>query len=90
MQSEPKTGAVRADPAALSALAEGFDLCALPDDFYDDPFRYYDALRATAPVKLLPDGGYFLSRYADCLAVYKDPAAFSSDKKVEFKPKYGD
>jgi len=76
-----------ADPAAL---ANGFDLRALPDDFYDDPFRYYDALRATEPVKLLPDGGYFLSRYADCLAVYKDPVVFSSDKKVEFKPKYGD
>ena len=75
------------DPAAL---ADGFDLRALPDDFYDDPFRYYDALRATEPVKRLPDGGYFLTRYADCPAVYKDAATFSSDKKVEFKPKYGD
>jgi cytochrome P450 len=38
----------------------------------------------------MPDGSYLLTRYADCLAVYKDPAAFSSDKKTEFKPKYGD
>ena len=38
----------------------------------------------------LPDGGYFLSRYADCVAVYKDAIAYSSDKKREFAPKYGD
>lgn len=75
--------------ADAAALVAEFDLRALPDDFYDDPFRYYDALRATDPVKLLPDGGYFLTCYADCLAVYKDPITFSSDKKVEFKPKYG-
>ncbi len=74
----------------MAALADGFDLRTLPADFYDNPFRYYDALRTTAPVKRLPDGGYFLSRYADCLAVYKDPITFSSDKKAEFKPKYGD
>ena len=39
-----------------------------------------------APVHRLPDGGYFLSRYADCVAVYKDARAFSSDKKREFAP----
>jgi cytochrome P450 len=89
MQSSQETGAVVAQ-ADMAALVDGFDLRALPDDFYDDPFRYYDALRATDPVRRLPDGGYFLSRYADCLAVYKDPTIFSSDKKVEFKPKYGD
>ena len=38
----------------------------------------------------LPDGSYFLSRYADCVAVYKDAQRFSSDKKREFRPKYGD
>ena len=38
----------------------------------------------------LPDGSYFLSRYADCVAVYKDVALYSSDKKREFRPKYGD
>ena len=38
----------------------------------------------------MPDGGYFLSGYAACVAVYKDARAFSSDKKREFAPKYGD
>ena len=38
----------------------------------------------------LPDGSFFLTRYADLDAVYRDTATFSSDKKAEFKPKYGD
>jgi len=67
-----------------------FDLRRLPADFYADPYPYYHALRAHAPVKALPDGSWLLTRYADAIAVYKDPATFSSDKKAEFRPKYGD
>ena len=58
--------------------------------FYANPYPTYHALREHAPVHRLPDGGYFLSRYADCVAVYKDASGFSSDKKREFAPKYGD
>lgn len=75
---------------ASGSLADGFDLRALPADFTADPFRYYDALRSTAPVKLMPDGSYLLTRYRDCEAVYKDQARFTSDKREEFKPKFGD
>jgi cytochrome P450 len=75
---------------AARELAQRFDLRALPPDFYADPFPYYHALRIHAPVKRMPDGSYLLTRYADVLAVYKDALAFSSDKKAEFKPKYGD
>ena len=67
-----------------------FDLRALPDAFYADPFPIYAALRSEAPVRSLPGGGYLLTRYADCLAVYRDNATFSSDKKVEFGAKFGD
>src|ERR1041385_7027275 len=70
-------------------LARSFDLRNLPDSFYDDPFPTYRSLREHAPLKLLPGGGVFLSRYADVLAVYQDPITFSSDKKAEFGPKYG-
>src|SRR5215510_14879360 len=70
--------------------AESFDLKALPADFYVDPFPYYRALREHAPVKRMPDGSYLLTRYADVEYVYKNPQLFSSDKKTEFKPKYGD
>jgi hypothetical protein len=37
----------------------------------------------------MPDGSYFLTRHADLVAVYRDAQTFSSDKKVEFEPKYG-
>ena len=66
-----------------------FDLRRLPDAFYDDPFPIYRALREHAPVKRMPDGSVFLTRYTDIVAVYKDPKTFSSDKHEEFGPKYG-
>jgi hypothetical protein len=67
-----------------------FDLRALPKSFYEDPYPVYAALRMQAPVLELPDGSYFLTRYADLYEVYRDTAIFSSDKTVEFKPKFGD
>ena len=71
-------------------LAREFDLRRLPPDFYENPFPYYAALRQHEPVKQLPGGGYLLTRYRDLEYVYKNPKLFSSDKKTEFKPKYGD
>src|ERR1700741_3884256 len=37
----------------------------------------------------MPNGAYFLTRYDDLVAAYKNTKAFSSDKKKEFAPKYG-
>ena len=79
-----------ADANAARAAALAFDLRHLQPDYYANPYPYYHALRQHAPVHRLPDGGYFLSRYADCVAVYKDVALYSSDKRREFRPKYGD
>ena len=76
-------------PDASDAVAT-FDLRHLPPAFYADPFPFYRALREREPVKRLPDGSVLLTRYADCEYVYKNPALFSSDKKTEYKPKYGD
>ena len=67
-----------------------FDLTRLPDDFIDDPHPHYAALRAREPVYEMPGGGLFLSRHADLVRVYKDRKTFSSDKKIEFLPKFGD
>ena len=33
---------------------------------------------------------YLITRWRDCEAVYRDARVFSSDKKIEFRPKYGD
>jgi cytochrome P450 len=77
------------DPAQARSAAATFDLAHLSPDFYADPYPYYRALREHAPVKRMPDGSWFLTRYDDILPVYRDPKVFSSDKKKEFGPKYG-
>lgn len=72
------------------AAARAFDLKRLPADFIDDPYPYFHALREYDPVHRMPDGSYIITRYDDCETVYKDAKTFSSDKKVEFFPKFGD
>ena len=69
---------------------DDFDLRTLPRSFYDEPYSTYATLRSVSPVHRLPDGSFFLTRYADLEQVYRDTGTFSSDKKVEFKPKFGD
>ena len=71
-------------------LAASFDLEKLTGEFYADPYPTYRALREHEPVKRLPNGSYFLTRYNDLVAAYKNTKLFSSDKKKEFAPKYGD
>src|SRR4249920_3852199 len=66
-----------------------FRLTEVPPDFFDDPYRYYAALREERPLHQLESGSFFLSRYDDVVAVYRDVRA-SSDKKLEFRPKFGD
>src|ERR1700760_2462709 len=72
------------------ALAAGFNLEQLSPDFYADPYPTYRALRETQPVKRMPNGSYFLTRYDDLVHAYKNTKLFSSDKQREFAPKYGD
>ncbi len=82
---------MRSAPPATDAAAAAreFRLTAVPPDFFDDPYRYYAALRTHDPVHDLGPGSVFLTRYEDVAAVYRDPRA-SSDKKREFAPKFGD
>src|SRR5215210_4311119 len=70
-------------------LAASFDIEKLTPEFYADPYPTYRALREHEPVKLLRNGSYFLTRYDDLVAAYKNTKLFSSDKKKEFSPKYG-
>ena len=71
-------------------LAQSFDLERLTPEFYVDPYPTYRALREHEPIKRMPNGSCFLTRYDDLLTAYKNTKAFSSDKKREFAPKYGD
>ena len=70
-------------------IAAIFDLRDLPADFYANPYPVYRVLREREPIRRMPDGSFFLTRHADLVAVYREAQAFSSDKKVEFTPKYG-
>ena len=75
-------------PERAQEIARSLDLRALPRDFLDNPYPVYAALREDQPFKRMPDGSYFLTRHADLVAVYRDAKVFSSDKQVEFGPKY--
>src|SRR6476619_625782 len=72
------------------ALAENFDIKRIDPAFLADPFQTYRALREHDPVHLMPDGSYFLSRYEDCLTVYREHDIWRSDKRVDFRPAFGD
>jgi cytochrome P450 len=78
------------DCASAQAIVAAFDLKRPPQSFYDDPFPTYHAFRTVSPVHPMGPGSFLLTRYDDCIAVYKDPKLFSSDKRAEFKPKFGD
>lgn len=79
----PVTATSRPDPVAT------FDLRNLDQGFLDNPYPVYHLLRQHDPVRRMPDGSWFLTRYDDLQAVYRDSKSFSSDKKIEFAPKYG-
>ena len=77
-QVEPSTDAVAR-----------FQLIDPPTGFVDDPYPWYEQLRHQSPVHRLSERSFFLSRYDDVIAAYRDPRT-SSDKHAEFTPKFGD
>ena len=74
---------------SVRETALAFDIKRLDASFLNDPFPVYRALREHDPIHRMQDGSYFLTRYDDCAAVYRDPATWSSDKKVDFRPNLG-
>ena len=82
------TPAISAD--AAKAIATELDLRNPPAVFYSNPYPVYAALREFEPVRHMPDGSVLITRYKDLIQVYKDAHSFSSDKKIEFTPKFGD
>jgi hypothetical protein len=76
-------------PTSDLDLIRTFDLRTVDRAFLDDPYPTYRALREHDPVHRQPDGSFLLTRYDDVAAVYRD-RRFSSDKKIEFRPKFGD
>ncbi|MEE3000260.1 MAG: cytochrome P450 [Pseudomonadota bacterium] len=69
--------------------ALAFDIQKIDQSFLDNPFPTYKLMREQDPVHLNPDGSYFLTRYHDVVLSFKHPG-MSSDKKIDFKPKFGE
>jgi cytochrome P450 len=86
----PARSEAQFSPSDAKAAAAAFDLRHLPQAFYDNPYPYFHALRTATPVRATGPDSYLLTRHADLMAVYKDAKTFSSDKKAEFLPKFGD
>ena len=74
--------------SSIDAVAR-FRLIDPPAGFVDDPYPWYAQLRRQSPVHQLSERSFFLSRYDDVIAAYRDPRT-SSDKQAEFSPKFGD
>ncbi|TMV06532.1 cytochrome P450 [Ruegeria sediminis] len=73
----------------IASAARQLDLTDPPEGFVDNPFPFYDALLAHAPVLPQPDGSVLLSRHRDLDRIYRDTGLYSSDKKAAFGPKFG-
>ncbi len=80
----------RFTPEEAARVAATFDLKHLPPAFYEDPYPTFHALREATPVRRTGPDGVLLTRHADLMTVYKDAKLYSSDKKIEFLPKFGD
>jgi len=70
--------------------APAFDLLDPPPDFVRDAYVWFDRLRRDSPVHRNSDGSYLLTRYDDMAAVYRAPDIWSSDKRADFRPKFGE
>ena len=68
---------------------ESFDLLDPPADFIADPYTYFAVLRERSPVHRLSDASFMVTRWDDMARVYRDTEVWSSDKKIDFKPKFG-
>jgi hypothetical protein len=77
-------------PDYAKAIAQSLDLRSPPPAFYANPYPVYAALREHEPVRRMPDGSVLITRYPDLIEVYKDAKTYSSDKKIEFAPKFAD
>lgn len=66
----------------------GFDLNAIDAEFIENPHPVLHALRRDDPVHYNPDGSVYLTRYADCLKVYRSRDMLS-DKTEAFGEKFG-
>ncbi len=69
---------------------DGFDFGDVDAGFFYDPYPVFRELRNMPGPCRQPDGSVFVSRYADVAEILGDHQSYSSDKTVDFKPKFDD
>ncbi|MEX2480006.1 MAG: cytochrome P450 [Gammaproteobacteria bacterium] len=72
------------------STAANFVLAHSDHAFARNPYADYAMLCEHAPVCRQPDGSYLLTRYDDLRTVFGDPQRYSSDKRIDFRPRFGD
>lgn len=77
-------------PRLTPDSAREFVLSQVDREFALDPYPDYAILREHAPVCRQPDGSCVLTRYADIRGVLSDPSLFSADKRIDFRPRFGE
>lgn len=86
----PMQPTVAEQPRLTPDNAHAFVLARVGHAFSQDPYPDFRMLRDHAPACRQPDGSLVITRYEDVRRVLTDTAAFSSDKKIDFRPKFGD
>ena len=66
-----------------------FDLYNPPEDLVEKAYLYYSQLRENNPIHENSDGSFIVTSYETLVDIYKNHQLWSSDKKEEFKPKFG-
>ena len=66
-----------------------FDLYNPPNDLVENSYHYYSLLRKNNPIHKNPDGSFIVTSYDALVEIYRNNSLWSSDKKNEFKPKFG-
>jgi cytochrome P450 len=66
-----------------AAEAIDFFSVVMTAEFREDPYSFFDTLRATEPIHQTPFGVYLLSRHADAAAVVRDPKLSNDERNSE-------
>lgn len=73
-----------------ATTAPDFVLADVDRQFTLDPYPVYRLLRDHAPMCRQPDGSWLVTRYADVREALGNAQIFSSDKHIDFKPRFGE
>ncbi len=67
----------------FAAVGTGLDFDPLEPDFTDDPYPYYERLRAQGRAHWFPPGLWMVTRYEDCVALLRDERLSSDPTRAK-------